>query len=57
MLGRQSEPKHQRLLLHIDQDSHVTIQKTGYKMLAGLSQGIVKVLKNAEVQKKKLHQI
>jgi hypothetical protein len=31
--------KGQRLILHIDQDSLVAIQKTGYKILTGLSQG------------------
>jgi hypothetical protein len=32
VLGRQSEPKGQRLFLHIDQDSLVTIQKSGCKI-------------------------
>jgi hypothetical protein len=57
VLGRQSEPKGQRLILHIDRDSLVAIQKTGYKIFTGLSQGTVKVLKDPEVQNKKLHQI
>jgi hypothetical protein len=51
VLGRQSEPKGQRLFLHIDRDSLVTIQKSGYKIFTGLSQGIVKVLKDPEMQK------
>jgi hypothetical protein len=51
VLGRPSEPKGQRLILHIDQDSLVAIQKTGYKIFTGLSQGTVKVQKDPEVQK------
>jgi hypothetical protein len=51
VLGRKSEPKGQRLFLHIDRDSLMTIQKTGYKIFTGLSQGIVKVLKDPEMQK------
>jgi hypothetical protein len=37
VLGRQSEPKGQKLILHIDRDSLVAIQKTGYKIFTGLS--------------------
>jgi hypothetical protein len=51
VLGRQSEPKGQSLILHIDQNSLVAIQNTGYKIFTGLSQGMVKVLKDSEVQK------
>jgi hypothetical protein len=51
VLGRQSEPKGQRLFLHIDRDSLVIIQKTGYKIFTGLSQGVFKVLKGPEMQK------
>jgi hypothetical protein len=51
VLGRQSEPMGQILFLHIDQDSLRTIQKTGYKIFMGLSQGIVKVLKDPEMQR------
>jgi hypothetical protein len=51
VLGRQSEPKGQRLFVHIDRDSLVTIQKTGNKIFTGLSQEIVKVLKDPEMQK------
>jgi hypothetical protein len=51
MLGRQSEPKGQRLILHIDRDSLVTIQKTGYKTFTGLSQGTVKVMRDPYAQK------
>jgi hypothetical protein len=49
--GRQSEPKGQRHILHIDQDSLVAIQKTGYNIFAGFSQGTVKVLTDPDVQK------
>jgi hypothetical protein len=42
MLGKQSEPRGQRLFLHIDRDSLVTMQKTGNKIFTGLSQGIIK---------------
>jgi hypothetical protein len=41
VLGRQSERKGQRLFLHIHRDSLVIIQKTGYKIFTGLSQGVV----------------
>jgi hypothetical protein len=34
----------------------VAIQKTGYKIFTGLSQGIVKVLKDSEVQKEETAQ-
>jgi hypothetical protein len=51
VLGRQSEPKGQRLILHIDRDSLAAIQKTRYKIFTGLSQGTVKVLKDPEVPK------
>jgi hypothetical protein len=37
--------------LHIDRDSFGIIQKTGYKIFTGLSQGVVKVLKDPESQK------
>jgi hypothetical protein len=50
-LGRQSEPKGQRDSLHIDRDTLGTIQKTGYKIFTGNSQGIVKVLKDPGMQK------
>jgi hypothetical protein len=54
-LGVQPEPKGQRLILHIDRDSLVTIRKTGNKIFTGLSQGIVKVLKDPEMQKRGVH--
>jgi hypothetical protein len=38
-------------MLDIDRDSLEAIQKTGYKIFTGLSQGTVKVLKDPEVQK------
>jgi hypothetical protein len=51
ILDKQSEPNGQRLVLHIDWDSFVAIKNTGYKILMGLSQGTVKVLKDPEEQK------
>jgi hypothetical protein len=50
VLNRQSEPKGQRLILHIDRDSLVAIS-TGYKIFTGLSHGTVKVLKDPEAQR------
>jgi hypothetical protein len=49
----QSEPKGQRLILLIDWDSLTAIKMTGYKIFTGLSQGIVKVLKDPEAQHQK----
>jgi hypothetical protein len=49
----QSEPKGQRLILHIDQDSFLAIKRTGYKIFTGLPQGTVKVLRDAEAQHQK----
>jgi hypothetical protein len=40
--ARQSEPKGQRLILHIDQDFLVAIQKTEYKFFTGLSQELLR---------------
>jgi hypothetical protein len=51
ILDKQSDPKGQRLILHIYQDSFVAIKKTVYKMFTGLSQGTVTVLKDPEAQK------
>lgn len=51
VLDRQSEPKGQRLIMHIDRDSLVTIRSTGYKIFTGFSQGTVKVLKDPEAPK------
>jgi hypothetical protein len=45
-----SEPKGQRLILHIDPDSFLAIKRTGYKIFTGSSQVIVKVLKDPEAQ-------
>jgi hypothetical protein len=53
VLDRQSELKGHRLILHIDRDSHVAIQKTGYKIFTGFSRGTVKVLKDPEAQKER----
>jgi hypothetical protein len=50
-LNRQSEPKGQRLILHIDRDSLVAVRSTGYKIFTGLSHGTVKVLKDPEAQR------
>jgi hypothetical protein len=49
--GEQTEPKGWRLILHIDQDSLVSIQKTENKIFTGLTQGTVKILKDSELQK------
>jgi hypothetical protein len=51
VLDRHCEPKGQRLLLHKDQDSLAAIKSTGYKIFTGLSQGMVKALKDTETQK------
>jgi hypothetical protein len=48
VLGKQSKPKGQRLIMHIDRDSLATIRSTGNKIFTGLSQGTVKVLKDPE---------
>jgi hypothetical protein len=50
VLDKQSEPKGQRLILHIDRDSYTNIKRTGYRIFTGLSQGTVKVLKDPEAQ-------
>jgi hypothetical protein len=39
VLDRQSEPKGQRLILHIDRDSLVTTRSTAYKIFTGNCQG------------------
>jgi hypothetical protein len=36
VLGKQSEPKGQRLILHIDRDSYTSIKKTEYRIFTGL---------------------
>jgi hypothetical protein len=51
VLDKQSETKGQRLIMHIDRDSLVTIRSTGNKISTGLSQGTVKVLKDPEAPK------
>jgi hypothetical protein len=53
VLGKQSEPKGQRLILLIDWDSYTTIKSTGHKIFTGLSLGTVKVLKDPEAQNQK----
>jgi hypothetical protein len=50
VLGKQSEPKSQGLILHIDRDSYTSIKKTGYRIFTGLSQRTVKVLEDPEAQ-------
>jgi hypothetical protein len=52
VLDKQSEPKGQRLILHIDRDSLAAINRTRYKIFTGLSKGTVKVLKDPEAQQK-----
>jgi hypothetical protein len=49
VLVRQPEPKGQRLILLIDQDSLTANKGTGYKIFTGLTQGTVKVLRDPEV--------
>jgi hypothetical protein len=51
VLNRQSEPKGQRLILHIDRDSLIAIRSTGYKIFTGLWQGTLNVLKDPEAQR------
>jgi hypothetical protein len=51
VLDKQSEPKGQRLILHIDQESLAAIKSTGYKIFTGLSQGTAKVLKDPEAKR------
>jgi hypothetical protein len=50
VLDKQSEPKGQRLILHIDRESYTSIKRTGHRIFTGLSQGTVKVLKDPEAQ-------
>jgi hypothetical protein len=50
VLGKQSEPKGQRLILHIDRDSYTSINRTGHRIFTELSQGTVKVLRDPEAQ-------
>ncbi|PNF16032.1 hypothetical protein B7P43_G04600, partial [Cryptotermes secundus] len=52
VLDKQSQTKGERLILFIDRDSHTIIQRTGYKIFTGLSQGTVKVLDDPEVQRR-----
>jgi hypothetical protein len=51
VLDKQSEPKGQRLIMHIDRDSLVTIRSIGNKIFTGLPQGTVIVLKDPEAPK------
>jgi hypothetical protein len=51
VLDKQSEPKGQRLILHIDQGSLAAIKSTGFKLFIGLLQGTVKVLKDLEAHR------
>jgi hypothetical protein len=48
VLDRQPEPKGRRLILLIDWGSLKTIKGMGYKIFTGLTQGIVKVLRDPE---------
>jgi hypothetical protein len=49
-LDKQPDPKGQRLILLIDRDSYNTIKRTRYKILTGLSEGMIKVLHDPEAQ-------
>jgi hypothetical protein len=49
VLDKKFESKGQRLILFIDRDSHIIIQRTCYKIFTGLSKGTVKVLDDPEV--------
>jgi hypothetical protein len=53
VLDKQSEPKGQKIILLIDQDSLRAINTTGYKNFTGLSQGNVEALKDLEAQYQK----
>jgi hypothetical protein len=50
VLDKQSQPKGQRLILHIYQDSYTSLKRTGHRIFTGLSQGTVKVLRDPEAQ-------
>jgi hypothetical protein len=50
VVNKQSEPKGQRLILHIDRDSYTSIKRTGHSIFTGLSQGTAKILKDPEAQ-------
>jgi hypothetical protein len=50
ILDKQSEPKGQRLILHIDRDSYTSIKRIGHRIFTGLSQGTVKVLRDPEAR-------
>jgi hypothetical protein len=52
ILDKHSEPKGQRLILYIDRDSILAIKRTGYKIITGLSQGNIKVLKDSETSRR-----
>jgi hypothetical protein len=58
---KQSESKGQTLISFIDRDSHIIIQRIGYKIhlfikiFTGLSQGTVKVLDDPEIQRRAEH--
>jgi hypothetical protein len=47
---KQSKPKGQRLILHIDRDSYASIKRTGHRIFTGLSQGTVQVLKGLKAR-------
>jgi hypothetical protein len=51
ILYKQSEPKGQTHILQKGRNSFVAVKKTGYKILTGLSQGTVEVLKDPVTQK------
>jgi hypothetical protein len=49
-LDRQLEPKGLRLILLIYRGSNNILKGTGYKILTGLSEGMIKVLHDPEAQ-------
>jgi hypothetical protein len=49
-LDKQSEPKGLRFILLINRDSYNIIKRTGYKILTGLLEGMIKVLHDPEAQ-------
>jgi hypothetical protein len=54
VLNRQPERKGQRLILLIEQDSHIAIEETEYKIFTGLTHGTIKILKQSPSRKKRL---
>jgi hypothetical protein len=57
ILDKQTEPKGQRLILHIDRGSFLALKRTRYKIFTRISQGTVKVLRHNTKKKEELCQI